>query len=547
MAATPVNFLPTLVKRPTFVYYRCGRCHTTRTTATHGTAPLATEAGGTPDKLGAPMDDVSSFRLPPITSPPGAPEQHDPPRRLRGQLGVIGLVFAVLAFNAPLAVMAGFVPFVISTGNQLGAPVTFVVIGILLVLFSVGFTAMSRFMKSPGAFYCYIAAGIGKAPGLGAAFLAFTAYFAIGAGSYCYTGIVARALVHDVLGGPDLSWWVYAAVLWVIASVMTLFNIELSAKVLGVTMCCEIVMMLIWNAAVLINGGPQGRTTEPFTFHAFTSGSLSFALLFGVLCVTGFEAVAVFREEAREPEKTVPRATYAAVAFLAVLYGVGSWVYIVAFGPSAAVAAAADPSGSFTASIHQYVGNVAVDIVSVLLVTSGFAAILADQSIAARYLYALGSDRVLSKALGAVHHKHGSPYIAAIVVSALSLIAISIPAAIQVNPVTLYGSFTGFGGLCLLILMTSTSIAIIAFFRRDRTHQANRWQSQIAPVIAFAGLATILVLATTHMDLVMGGSKLIGDLAVGLAVVLAASGIIVGLRYRRRQPEIYNLIGQRNV
>ncbi|MYU22611.1 APC family permease [Streptomyces sp. SID8352] len=492
------------------------------------------------------MDSLPSTRSVPADPPAPTASPPQEPRRLSGNIGVIGLVFTVLAFNAPLAVMAGFVPLVVGYGNRVGAPSTYLVIGALLLLFSVGLTTMSRFMSSPGAFYCYIAAGIGKVPGLAGAFVAFGAYVAIAAGSYAYGGILVDTLVHDLLGGPSLDWWVWSLVLWTGASVLTMLHIDLSTRVLGVTMCAEVVIVLIWQIAVAVNGGPEGRSLSSFTPDAFTSGSLSFALLFGVLCVTGFEAVAVFREEARDPARTIPRATYTAVAFLAVLYGLGAWAYIVAFGPSRAPDSALDPSGSFLASMHEYVGRFAVDVVIVLLVTSAFAAILATQNIAARYLYSLGHDAVLTPRLARVHRRHGSPYVAAATVALLCLGVDAVAALAGTDPVTLYAALTGFGGFGILLLMTATSVAVILFFRSATGHTASAWRSRIAPSLSLAGLLTVLVLATTNMDSIIG-SELGGNLVLALAAAIMLGGAALALVYRSRRPEVYSRIGRQDV
>ena len=251
---------------------------------------------------------------------------------LRGNLGVGGLVLTVLAFNAPLAVQAGYVPVVVGYGNGLGAPATYAAVGLLLVVFAVGLTAMARYMKSPGAFYSYITAGLGRPPGLGAAFVAFTGYTAINISSYAYAGLIGSDLVHNVFGGPELPWYLFALLNWLIASGFSLLKIDLSAKILGVAMALEIVVITVWNLAIFTDGGPQGIATESFTLSAFSSGSLPLALLFGVLCVTGFEAVAVFREEAHDPIKTIPRATYISVALLAGMYMIGAIALITAYG-----------------------------------------------------------------------------------------------------------------------------------------------------------------------------------------------------------------------
>ncbi len=80
------------------------------------------------------------------------------------------IVFFVVAAAAPLTAMLGAVPPAISLGNGPGLPGAYVIVGIILLLFSVGFAAMSRHVINAGAFYAYIAQGLGRPFGVGAAF-----------------------------------------------------------------------------------------------------------------------------------------------------------------------------------------------------------------------------------------------------------------------------------------------------------------------------------------------------------------------------------------
>jgi amino acid transporter len=470
------------------------------------------------------------------------------PKKLRGNLGVISIVFTVLAFNAPVAVAAGFVPLVVGFGNQSGAPSTFVVTGVILALFSVGLTAMSRFMRSPGAFYSYIVTGLGRVPGLSGAFTAIAAYAAFGITMTVYGGIVFQSLVQNTFHGPSVPWWVWGLLLWAVAATFSLRHIDLSAKVLGVALCLEVGIVALWALMVFAKGGAHGISAEPFTPHAFLSGSVSLGMLFGVLCVTGFEAVAVFREETKDPVKTVPRATYASVVFMCGFYALVAWAYITAFGPhEAVVQATANPSGSFTQSVHAYVGIFAEDIVSVLLVTSSFACLLATMNIGARYFYTLGSDKVLPGALGKVHHRQESPHIAASTFAAIVVIGALVPAIGRLNPVTTYAATSAIGALCLLLLYSCTSVAVVSFFRRDRSHTANLWQSTVAPILGLGGLVTIVVLAIVNMPGIMGGTRLAANMALAVIAFIIAAGAALALYYRRKRPAVYKRIGQQDL
>ncbi len=84
-----------------------------------------------------------------------------------GAIGGIALVFLVIAAAAPLGASATNTPLIFMLGNGPAATFDFLIIGALLLLFSVGFTAMSTHITNAGAFYAYISVGLGKKFGTG--------------------------------------------------------------------------------------------------------------------------------------------------------------------------------------------------------------------------------------------------------------------------------------------------------------------------------------------------------------------------------------------
>ena len=68
------------------------------------------------------------------------PPQETPETALHhGRLGVLGIVFFVVAAAAPLVGMTGAVPVAIVAGNGAAAPGAYVLVGLILLLFSVGY------------------------------------------------------------------------------------------------------------------------------------------------------------------------------------------------------------------------------------------------------------------------------------------------------------------------------------------------------------------------------------------------------------------------
>ncbi|WP_218025829.1 APC family permease [Nocardia miyunensis] len=467
---------------------------------------------------------------------------------LTGSMTTFDLVFTVLAFNAPLSVFAGYLTVVIGYANGLGAPMTYLAAGLVILVFAVGFTAMSRHLPNPGAFYAYVTAGLGRSTGLGAAFVALICYIFLYVSSLIYGATALNGLVHDVFRGPEVKWWIYNVILIALVGVLGYFRITLSARILTVAMCLEVLVITIYNATVFARGGHEGYTSAPFQLHYVLGGSVGLAVLYGIGMFAGFEATAVFREEARQPEKTIPRATYIVIAVVAILYSVTTFAIILGIGPSTVVkATAADPVGSVMASVNEYLGKTALDITTALLCSSIFAAVLAMHNITARYLFSMGRDRVFPRKLAMVHHKHGSPHTASFATSAIAIIFLVVVLAIRANGNALYAKLAGIALYALLILLLITSAAIPVYFRKHPDNGISPWKTTIAPLVAGAGFAIALVLATKNAAFLVGGSQSAANILIGVFVAALVLGIGYALVLKKRRPDTYARIGRQEL
>lgn len=492
------------------------------------------------------MTDQASV---PQSAPPsaGAPEVQAPPRTLQGRIGVIELMLTVLAFSAPLTVVAAFAVYVLSYNSS--APVVFALAIVLLMLFAVGYTTMTRYLPNPGAFYAYITAGLGRHLGLGSSLLAMFGYIAMGVGTVSFFGTVASDLVADTFGGPSVPWYWYSLLCVLTVGTLGYFRIDLSAKVLSVVMGLEIAIVVVFNFAVLRDGGPEGRSLEPFSFGGFTSGEIGLAVLFAATCFLGFEATAIFREETKDPDKTVPRATYGAVLFIGIFYLVSIWVLIIAYGPSLAQSVAIDdPIGMFPDAVTVYVGELATDVVRVLLCTSIFACLLSVQNILSRYAFSLGVDGVLPRRLGRVHPKHGSPYFSSLVITAIITAVLTGFAVAGADPAFIYACLSGTGGFAVLVLMFLTGVSAVVFFsKKSDLEDRNLFTMFIAPTLSAVSMAVVLYLAITNFTHMTGGSF---TQAVMLQIALWATfgvGVVLAAVYRALRPDTYARIGRQKV
>ena len=122
---------------------------------------------------------------------------------------------------------------------------------------------------------------------------------------------------------------------------------------------------------------------------------------FGIAAFIGFESGAIYSEECRDPRRTVARATFIALAFTGVLLrgvGVGD-----DGRPSARRTCRPRPPRTArawcSARWPSTGATIVADIANVLFLTSVFAALLSFHNSVARYLFALGRERVLPAVL----------------------------------------------------------------------------------------------------------------------------------------------------
>ncbi|MGH3652947.1 APC family permease [Glutamicibacter sp.] len=453
---------------------------------------------------------------------------------LRGNLSVASIVFIVVAAASPLGVIGGPVPLGIAGGNGAGFPFSFVIATVVLLLFSVGFTQMTRFVPNAGAFYAYIGAGLGRGLGLGAAFVALLAYLALEAGVFGLFGPGMGELVK-AYGGPDLPWWLWAAACFVLVAVLGYRNIELSGKLLAVLLIAEVAIVVVLDAVVIFSGGgPEGFSTGILSPAEIASGAPGIGILFAILSFVGFEATAVFRDEAKDPDRTIPRATYISLIAIGVFYTLSSWVLISANGQSTIVANAGQNAGTLLQSTTEtYLGAVGGHIVQLLFVTSLFACILSFHNISSRYFFQLGARQVLPTALGQAHPKLGSPARASVVASVATGVLILLAVLLKLEPINQF--YTWLGGISsvgVVLLLTLTSVAVLVFFAAK--HPGGPvWQRRIAPSLGLVGLLGFLAIILVNLPSLVGEEGY-GPFSLGVLILLVAA-LAIGLALSRRQ------------
>jgi len=464
-------------------------------------------------------------------------------------VGLVGVVFMAVASAAPITTMTGNVPVAVAFGNGIGAPAGYLFVAAVLTVFSVGYVAMARYITCAGAFYGFISHGLGRPLGMASGLLATLAYVLSEIVLVAIFSVFARTTVSDQLG-LDVPWQVFAAFALTLNAVLAYFDINLTAKVLAVLLATELLILALMAFGVLLSGGgPDGIPLSPINpLNAFAGPAAGLGLFFAFSSWIGFESTAMYGEESREPKRVIPRATLISVVGLGLFYVFVSWMAVAGNGLSQSVTTArADAFSLFFNPTREFVGAWAVVVFQWLIITGSFAGALAFHNCAARYMYAIGREGLISRKLGHTHPVHGSPYVASLVQTAIAAATIGLFWAGGQDPyLGLYVFGAVLGTFAILIVQALCSFAVIGYFYRHRPEAKHWFRTLLAPLIGGVGMIAALTLLIANLDTVAGeaAQTLLFRLIPWIVIGLFLGGILIALYLRSYDPDKYERVGR---
>lgn len=463
------------------------------------------------------------------------------------RLGVLAIAFMIIAASAPLTAIAGGAPTGFAVSGLTGVPASYIVLALIFAVFAFGYAAMARHIENAGAFYAYVARGLGRPMGVGTAISAVVAYACMQIGIFAMFGFS----IADWLSarfGLVTPWWVWVLVGIVIVGALGLFRVDFSAKIIGVLVALEFLVVLVLDV-IAMTVAPEGYSLEPLNPASLLTPGVGVLLAFGVAAFMGFESAAIYANEAKDPRRTIARATFLAVIVIGVFYAISAWSLTVAYGQSNIVAASGELGpGLVFAFLSEHAPSILVDFANILFITSLFAALQSFHNAVSRYFSELGREEVLPKAFGRLN-RSGAPVVGSLTQSLLALLAtIGFIVADNGDPLypvlTMFTWLTNTGAFGLVLLMVLVAVAVIAFFRRD-ARGVGIWSRLVAPALSGLALAVVFVLVFMNFDLMLGQeeSNATTFILPALIIVPGIVGVFYTLWLRSARPERYALIG----
>jgi amino acid transporter len=475
-------------------------------------------------------------------------------------VGLIGVLFLTVTGAAPISAMLFNVPIAVGYGNGIGAPASFLVATIILLIFSVGYAAMASKVTAVGGFYSFISHGLGRELGMGFGFgsvVAYSVFEASLAGGFAY---FANLDIKQWLS-IDIPWPILSLIMIVGISILTFFDVKVSTAILGVALIGEVAILTIFAIGVFTNSGAYVDIAAVNPINAFrgfdaheklAAGAAGIGLFFAFWSWVGFEMAPNYAEESRDPKRIVPLSLYVSVLALGIFYVIVSWAAVSGYAKidDAIGMAQTNSANFFFDPATRLIGNWVTVLMSILILSGSFACGMAFHNTAARYLYSLGRERVLPGALGKTHPVHRTPHVASFTQSVIAAIIILIFAIKEGSndPTTqayleVYGLMALVGTILIVTSQAVVSLAIIAYFRKHHPDDHHWWKTMVAPAIAFLTQAYVVYLCVANMDFLGGGLRF-ADWIIWIDLAVLVVGILGAFYIKASDPEKYDKIGR---
>ena len=423
-----------------------------------------------------------------------------------------GLVRAV----GPLALAAGVVNSVVASGifvvpaamaAAVGtyAPLAVIACAVAMGAIVICFAAGGRRIATSGGPYGYIRSAFGPLAGCAAGTMLWVSnVLACGAIAAALGDVVASLGPHSTAATARV---VIALGTLALVAAVNMGGVVWGARFVAIAAPVKLIPLLVFVAVGIAShaGGSHAPAAAP-SMQGFGR-----AMILGFFAFTGFEISLIASGEVAQPRRAIPLALGLALGFVTLLYVAVQVLTQAMLGPALATSAA--PLADAMARVHPALQGLLLAGASL----SMFAFLGSDVLGTPRMLFALARDGVLPGVLGRVHPRTHAPYVAIICYTGIAaLLAVT----------GTFAELVVMSTLTVAVIYLGSCAAVWVLVRRGAAAATEARASPWLRVAAITGIASMIVVMALASWTEIGG----------LAVLLALSGLVYGLRWLRLKP-----------
>jgi amino acid transporter len=486
-------------------------------------------------------------------------------------VGLYSILFLCVTGSAPLAVFIYNTPFTMPYGSGSNGPSTFFFATIILTIFSIAYAEMAKKVRAAGGMYTYVSHGLGQSFGLMAGYSLMIGYAIFGVALLGGFSAFAQQKLSQYGWHPNWLWLALIGVALVVC--LAYFDVEISARVLGVALISEIVIIGI--SSIFFFAHAKNVAVGPILpWNGLNSGvAPGVAVFFAFWSWVGFEAAPNYAEEAKDPVRVIPIALIFSCVAVGTLYTIMSWGLVSVYGTGTDWSKVANAGNTAVINgktvpvdydhfvlgpVSAAAGQFWASALSYLIITGSLACAAALTNAGLRYMYAMGREGLMPRYLGKTHPVHKSPYTAVLTWGALAAVLFIIFRITSHTGLDAYFWLSPQGVIWIVLVQALTALSVFTYFRRVHPDEQS-WKTTVCAWIGFAGQILVLALFYHYETFVAFGSSLYvkelftigsGTWSVPVSwlgiigVLVPVASLVYAYAIRAQNPEKYALMGR---
>jgi amino acid transporter len=443
---------------------------------------------------------------------------------LERSLGLQRVLFQSIAVMGPGASIVFGLGLIVSyTGAASPLAMVIALIAALCVATAIG--QLATRIAGAGGLYSYAATALSPSVGFLVGWLYVGMTFVLPAVGAVLFGIVGQDFCSSYLGF-DPPWWVLSLIAAILPVASSYVGVRLATSVSLVLGVVEIAIIAVVGILLVIRAGGDNTLTvfdpsQAAQPHQSTTHLMFLGVVYAAATFVGFESSVQLAEEAKDPRRTVPRAVVLATGAIGLFYVFAMYVAVVSWGP--------DKLGTYVSSdnawrvMADHLGSAFAFLIVLAILNSTLALTQAGYTATTRLLYGMASSGVLPRFLARLHPVHRTPYVAALLAGALSIITMLVVSALVGGPFPAFVYMITMVSITFLVFYIVTVIACIVYFTVRRPDLLRPMLHIVVPLIGGAVLAVALYYSLRGLTYpaTWSGPTVLVWFAIGLIIAVA--------------------------
>jgi APA family basic amino acid/polyamine antiporter len=353
---------------------------------------------------------------------------------------------------------------------------------------------------SGGGLYAFIRDGFGAFP----AFLyGWTLFFVIGAGTIATLSVAAANYMTQFMAMTAIQKDVVAVTLIVLMAAINVKGTREGAMVQNVATAIKVLAILGMSTVMFVLGDGASAVAVAHTVTPASASGVGLSIISVLWAYEGWQYVTFVSAEAKDPQRSLPRAITIGTLLLIAIYLIANVAYLAALGP-ARVAASERVAGEAVAAV---MGPAAGWLIAAAIIVSMYSAAHSTVITVPRVYFAMARDGLFFRRLTEVHPRFGTPAVA-IVTSCAWAIVLALSGTFE--QLLTYVVFIGW----IFYALGAAAVIALRIKRPDAVRPFRVPFYPLTPVL-FVLAGAVIVLNTVYTQP--------RDSAIGIAVVLAGA------------------------